>query len=103
VIRTAARQAAWQAATQGDASLRPVTWSDVEQRLVAAGISRQAARETFKNLTKAGELVPQEQWVQVAGCCRPQRAYLPRALAATGAGESPFDALSRAWMGGRMR
>lgn len=52
----------------------------LEQRLVQAGVGRQAARFTVKNMARAGHLVPVGR-VQLAGCARPLTALAPAGLA----------------------
>jgi hypothetical protein len=92
-IAQRALQAAWDLATER--ALQPAPGGTVrclEQRLVLAGVGRQAARGAVKNLVRAGHLVPVGR-VQLVGCARPLTALAPAGLA--GAAERRAGAAER--------
>lgn len=72
-----ALRAAWHRAAQTDG--RPVpayTSRDVVQWLVPQGVGQGAARNTVKNLARAGQLRPVGT-VRAPGSCKPLVLYLP--------------------------
>lgn len=86
-----------------DQERRGATWRDALQRLVPQGVSRDAVRNTVKNLARAGQLKPVGT-VTVPDAPRPLVAYEPvhsqADAAARCGGALPLMRVTRGWARG---
>lgn len=77
------------------AEARGVTYLELA---ATAQVGYDVARNTVKDMVKAGELVPTERTRQVPGIKRPLRTYTVRQAANDSSADIPLDRALRGWV-----